>query len=1081
MKSPLLRKNGLDAFLEALNNPSTTNPDDRTDKDYKRPEGKGTELPNEMQRTAVWTIVGDILGREHLQEELKPYRTQEGHNLCPECGGGMTRIGNPNGHTDWVCTRCKYGPKKAKVAAMMFPALDINDLRAIGSGKMTVEEWRKKNPETDAAFSAALATLTKRAHANFPDPGVLDGILDGPHYDEKQEEERRKDAEHNWQYAENGASFDPAGDYLCGTCTMRSGTELCTKVDGKISFTTGSCQIYKHGPSNGEAPLEKKNSKPSVGYTERPNVKGFGCQRCNYGDTAAQPDSHGRPLWCSRFGMHVRPLACCAKNEGDDDVEFNKDGSKKASLLVQIATKEKRPMSRIEKLEARHGKPIEEILKNASTKCPECGSTEYGLMPSDFETAKCSKCGKTWEIGLVKGVNAKKAAAGEKPSIIDELAACPECNRLVKAGATIRFIEHLRLKHRLVEREAERIFQWIHDRIAEIRNKKQGREIMHDDSGATTGLRMRPDYGESDSHSSEMNRKNTMGSWKSPLLKKGYSYAGIHDCPGCGKSVQNREGVAGGYCSDSCKEEFQGQDQLEKEKHGGVGVQTDQAIKIHETPRHLPPRNDMRDHLVEEDKKKIYEPLKVKQEGIKVGDSEVFDPEAYKKQKAEEDRRLFEENNEGSNVTVTNETFMPRAGGREKPKHVETVAVFPPIPTRNNDWAAYDPNTYDGAPDAGRQCVGRGATEEEALQDFWEQWEDMYGSEMDDTKTAGPMKYILPTALGLGMALSPKPTAPATPTPQQQVQKAPEKPAETGPSQEDWEAKAPISAEEVTQVLRAAAKETKVPFTLLQAIAKIESSYGVDPNTNDRTSANGLMQMTKGALAQVNKEYGTDYTEEDMDDPQLSALAGAQYMAIFMRRYHRNTNAAIAAYYVGPKHVNNVLEEYGEVTPETLQQAGHDAAATYLETAQKHMGIPGKKTGGKGCAHTEDGTWCGRCKTGGDPAWEADLERQSEDFVDRTDDMRNEARDTFMADKFMMQEAQDSGLSMEELWQEVGNDYANEYWQSRSAAKVAIKVEEGMIACPKCSSPNAKDVTDEAEKGSVRLMECPSCSHLWAL
>jgi rRNA maturation protein Nop10 len=33
----------------------------------------------------------------------------------------------------------------------------------------------------------------------------------------------------------------------------------------------------------------------------------------------------------------------------------------------------------------------------AKEKCPKCGSTKYGLMPTDFETAKCSKCGKTWQ------------------------------------------------------------------------------------------------------------------------------------------------------------------------------------------------------------------------------------------------------------------------------------------------------------------------------------------------------------------------------------------------------------------------------------------------------------------------------------------------------------------------------------------------------------------------------------------------------------------------------------------------------------------------------------------------------------
>src|SRR5271157_3352584 len=41
--------------------------------------------------------------------------------------------------------------------------------------------------------------------------------------------------------------------------------------------------------------------------------------------------------------------------------------------------------------------------------------------------------------------------------------------------------------------------------------KKKSREPMHDDSGACTGLRNRPDYGESDSYTSEMNDANTKG------------------------------------------------------------------------------------------------------------------------------------------------------------------------------------------------------------------------------------------------------------------------------------------------------------------------------------------------------------------------------------------------------------------------------------------------------------------------------------------------------------------------------------------------------------------------------------------
>lgn len=43
----------------------------------------------------------------------------------------------------------------------------------------------------------------------------------------------------------------------------------------------------------------------------------------------------------------------------------------------------------------------------------------------------------------------------------------------------------------------------------ELEQLVTAREVMHDDSGAQTGLRRRPDYGESDSFTSTMNRENS--------------------------------------------------------------------------------------------------------------------------------------------------------------------------------------------------------------------------------------------------------------------------------------------------------------------------------------------------------------------------------------------------------------------------------------------------------------------------------------------------------------------------------------------------------------------------------------------
>jgi hypothetical protein len=72
--------------------------------------------------------------------------------------------------------------------------------------------------------------------------------------------------------------------------------------------------------------MKHKFTKEDAKYTERPNVKGFGCHRCEYGGEAKQADSEGRESWCSFWGMHIVPNACCAENEGDDDVNFTEAG-----------------------------------------------------------------------------------------------------------------------------------------------------------------------------------------------------------------------------------------------------------------------------------------------------------------------------------------------------------------------------------------------------------------------------------------------------------------------------------------------------------------------------------------------------------------------------------------------------------------------------------------------------------------------------------------------------------------------------------------------------------------------------------
>lgn len=58
--------------------------------------------------------------------------------------------------------------------------------------------------------------------------------------------------------------------------------------------------------------------------------------------------------------------------------------------------------------EAGRGRKVESAVK----KCPHCGSTKYGLMPTDYETAKCSKCGKNFDINAGGPGSGRKGFGG---------------------------------------------------------------------------------------------------------------------------------------------------------------------------------------------------------------------------------------------------------------------------------------------------------------------------------------------------------------------------------------------------------------------------------------------------------------------------------------------------------------------------------------------------------------------------------------------------------------------------------------------------------------------------------------------
>jgi len=103
----------------------------------------------------------------------------------------------------------------------------------------------------------------------------------------------------------------------------------------------------------------------------------------------------------------------------------------------------------------------------------------------------------------------------------------------------------------------------------------------------------------------------------------------------------------------------------------------------------------------------------------------------------------------------------------------------------------------------------------------------------------------------------------------------------------------------------------------------------------------------------------------------------------------------------------------------------------------------------------------------------ADDDESNEYYLDQVSDMKAEAKATFMQDPFMLQDAADQGMTMDDLWNEVGQDFTQNYWESADSKRASIAPEEG-LPCPNCKSTKGKPVED-GESGGVSLRECLTC------
>lgn len=94
----------------------------------------------------------------------------------------------------------------------------------------------------------------------------------------------------------------------------------------------------------------------------------------------------------------------------------------------------------------------------------------------------------------------------------------------------------------------------------------------------------------------------------------------------------------------------------------------------------------------------------------------------------------------------------------------------------------------------------------------------------------------------------------------------------------------------------AASNTFGVPAARIAAIIMVESA--LNPNAIGSIGERGLMQLTRGALSDVNARFKTTYTFDQLFTPETNIAVGAAYLSILFKQTG-NWNDATRCYNVG--------------------------------------------------------------------------------------------------------------------------------------------------------------------------------------
>jgi soluble lytic murein transglycosylase len=119
-----------------------------------------------------------------------------------------------------------------------------------------------------------------------------------------------------------------------------------------------------------------------------------------------------------------------------------------------------------------------------------------------------------------------------------------------------------------------------------------------------------------------------------------------------------------------------------------------------------------------------------------------------------------------------------------------------------------------------------------------------------------------------------------------------------------------------TSLLATAARQNRLPASLLAAIAKQESRFS--PGVYSGAGAVGLLQLMPETAADL---YGAPLGTAALEEPSLNAQLGGRYLKQLLTLWDRNPLLAIASYNAGPGAVARWITPQLQQAPELWVEA----------------------------------------------------------------------------------------------------------------------------------------------------------------